>query len=240
MKKPKIVVCSGAGLSVASGLPTFRCQNGLWEQYDLDKVCNLPKFLENYIECNEFYAARREQLKKVAPNAAHIGLSQAQRDLADVVDMVHFTTNVDDLLEQAGCQNVIHVHGNLKQLVTKWNTPEAQIVDADTVQWDDPTLYPVKPNVVFFGEIAPVYQQLAEALTSLTSDDFVFIIGSSEQVVHFGYQAKNYPQQHNRPHVFYVGPELPYACWFDTWINKKAEELDYTKIFKTLVDSESE
>lgn len=230
----RIVICSGAGLSVASGLPTFRCQGGLWEQYDINKVCFLPTFLENYILSNEFYAARRAQLKTVEPNAAHIGLVAAQKALADVAEVVHYTTNVDNLLERAGAVNVNHVHGNLTELITRWGTPEAKVVDADSVQWDDPSLYPVKPNVVFFYENAPMYQALYNEFTDLTSNDVVVVVGSSEQVVSFTYLAKMYPNQANRPKVIYITPDENETTYADVHIVKRAEDIDWVEFLSLL------
>jgi len=225
----KIVVCSGAGLSVASGLPTFRCQGGLWEQFKIEEVCYLPTFLQNYIKCNEFYEARRKQLANVKPNPAHISLAQAEQLTG--VEIVHFTTNVDDLLEQAGCTNVTHMHGNLKELVLNWRTPEERIVPAENFDWTADEYYPVKPNVVFFNESAPVYEDVYNTFTQLQAEDYIVIVGSSEEVFSFSYTAKYMCS--TKATVVYIGPERPMSCCEDLWLKTKAEELDFVELIKT-------
>lgn len=230
----KVVICSGAGLSVASGVPTFRCQGGLWEQYALEDVCYLPNFLKIYIQTNEFYEARRKQLKTVKPNPAHLSLARMQERFKDKLDIIHFTTNVDDLLEQAGCTNVLHIHGNLKELIINWKTDKETVVPADGVSWTDPNLYPVKPNVVFFGEIAPAYNTVYNTFSSLQEDDCVIVVGSSEEVFNFSrtvklmYSAK----------VIYIGPELPKHASPDIYLDKKAEEFDFELLAEFLLNNE--
>lgn len=180
---PKIMICSGAGLSAESGIPTFRDSGGLWDNFSIDEVCNISSFLDNYIKVNEFYDIRRKQLSQVEPNMAH----RAIADLCEKYEVINTTTNVDDLLERAGCENVIHLHGYLPEVVHCHNTEDANIVDVKYGEsgFEDLENYPVKPNVVFFGESAPLYQRLEDDLSSLNDDDLLVIIGSSEQVVSF-------------------------------------------------------
>lgn len=232
----KVVICSGAGLSVASGLPTFRCQGGLWEQFKLEEVCYLPTFLENYIKTNEFYAARRKQLEGVKPNQAHLSLAEAQRVFMGEIEFVHLTTNVDDLLEQAGCENITHLHGNLKELILNWRTDKERIVPAHEANWEDDNLYPVKPNVVFFNENAPAYETAYNTLSSLQEGDCVIVIGSSEEVFNFTYTAKYMCS--TPATVFYIGPERPKVCHADRFIYKKAEEIDFVAFFQNLIDND--
>lgn len=37
--KKKVVFLTGAGMSVESGFKTFRGEDGLWENYPVEKVC---------------------------------------------------------------------------------------------------------------------------------------------------------------------------------------------------------
>lgn len=227
----KVLICTGAGLSAASGLGVFRGNNGMWENYNLDEVCYLPNFMKNYIKTNEFYEARRKQHANAKPNTAHITLANAQKNLTHL-NIVHITTNVDTLLEQAGCTNVIHLHGRLDEMIVHYNTPNQKIVPADSIDWQDPDLYPVKPNVVFFNELAPEYETLGDQIDSLQDGDVVIIIGSSEQVVNFSYAVRN--EYRKQCKIIHVGPELPVFSNADLHINENAENIDFEEFIKQL------
>lgn len=186
----KIMICSGAGLSAESGIPTFRDSGGLWENHNLEEVCYMKSFLPNYIKVNEFYNQRRKQLAKAEPNAAHFAIAE----LSKKHTVINITTNVDDLMERAGCTDVIHLHGILTQIRTNFGTPEEKVLDIgykEDFLFEKSNFYPVKPNVVFFGEIAPRYEDLYDHLYELCPDDTMLIIGSSEQVVEFGSLARD-------------------------------------------------
>lgn len=185
----KLIICSGAGLSQESGLPTFRDSNGLWNQFNLKKVCNYHSFLENYIDSNEFYNLRRKLLANVVPNQAHIKI----HELNSLFEVVNFTTNVDDLLERAGSNNVTHLHGNLTEVVYNFGEKNQRIenIGYDNSKYEDLKLYPVKPNVVFFGEGAPKYFDIENFFTEETNEnDICIIVGSSEQVFEFSFNIK--------------------------------------------------
>ena len=47
MKKPKVVVLTGAGISAESGLKTFRDNNGLWENHRVEEVATPEAFTAN-------------------------------------------------------------------------------------------------------------------------------------------------------------------------------------------------
>lgn len=101
---------SGAGLSVASGLPTYRGAGGLWEGADPDLLT------ERYLQRDPaaFWAFFRQHwlsFPNLAPNPAHHALValEAQGHLA-----AHVTQNVDGLLRAAGAARVYELHGNLR------------------------------------------------------------------------------------------------------------------------------
>lgn len=181
----KVVFFSGAGLSAESGVPTFRDKGGLWEQYDINKVCNYPTWKNHFHLVHEFYSKRRMELSLVEPNLAHYLIAKMQekygKDMTSIV-----TQNVDDLLERAGCTDVIHVHGELTKLRclncnSIWDIGYVAYDGSSCPKCSSKKL--VKPAVVFFSEPAPMYRNMYDIFKSLTEDDIVVILGTSGNVV---------------------------------------------------------
>ena len=110
---PKVVVLTGAGISVESGLPSYRSGDGLWAEFKLEEVATPEAFASDPERVHRFYNQRRSQLRLsgVQPNAAHLALSELKRALGDRMWLV--TQNVDDLHERSGVSNLLHMHGEI-------------------------------------------------------------------------------------------------------------------------------
>lgn len=165
----RLVVLSGAGISADSGVDTFRSgPNGIWAQYDPDKVCNIRTWRTNYELVHEFYSRRRCDLDRVEPNAAHrLVVAWQDRYGAELI-----TQNVDDLFERAGARNVLHVHGFITSLKctgcgAEWDIGYTAFDTKSGVCQACGNAH-IKPNVVFFGEEAPRYGRMWLTLDSLT------------------------------------------------------------------------
>lgn len=195
MSKRRIVVFSGAGLSQESGIPTFRTDNGLWENHKVDDVATPGGWARNQGLVLDFYAKRFESIKKAEPNAAHKALAS----LEEKFDVVHITQNVDDLLERAGCTEVRHLHGSI--LSRKCSRHKsACMLDGDLnyicdyrVQHETPVglgdLCPkcdaqMRPDVVWFEEpVGFEFEWVKEQVREVKYNDGVFIcVGTSAQV----------------------------------------------------------
>ena len=72
--KKKLVVLTGAGMSVESGLSTFRDSGGLWDRYPVEDVATPEGWERNPALVQEFYNKRRKELLTVEPNKGHLGL----------------------------------------------------------------------------------------------------------------------------------------------------------------------
>lgn len=107
--KKKLVVLTGAGMSAESGISTFRDSDGLWEKYRVEDVATPEGFAANPELVLNFYNQRRRELLNTKPNAGHIGLAELEKDF----DVHIITQNIDNLHEQAGSSDVIHLHGEL-------------------------------------------------------------------------------------------------------------------------------
>jgi NAD-dependent deacetylase len=188
-----LLIFSGAGISADSGVATFRDKDGLWENHRIEDVCTERTWKANFDKVHAFYNARRVELATVEPNPAHHMVRRMQeRFNAQVI-----TQNVDDLFERAGCENVVHVHGRLTEMRCE---ACASVWDIGHRAWDETTetcqgtrkasckcRKGVRPNVVFFGGMAPEYMRLDAALR-LAHDTrgTIVVIGTSGKVVDIG------------------------------------------------------
>lgn len=185
----KLLVFTGAGLSADSGIPTFRAsgQDSLWMNYDVTQVADIMTWKRNFNLVHDFYNQRRRDVVAVAPNPGHHLLKSWQdRFAAEII-----TQNIDDLLERAGCADVLHVHGSLdRMLCTACGTDfEIGFRDWDVAEDRCPKCQSkrgVKPGVVFFGEHAPGYRPMVRKFDALTANDILVVIGTSGRVLDIG------------------------------------------------------
>lgn len=148
-----IVILTGAGVSAESGVRTFRDAGGLWEGHRVEDVATPEGFARDPALVHAFYNARRRQLGRVAPNAAHAALAELERGWPGEVLLV--TQNVDDLHERAGSRNLVHLHGEL----LKARCGDCGSVRGWTEDLDAATPCPacgakaMRPHIVWFGEL---------------------------------------------------------------------------------------
>ncbi len=176
MKKQKIIVLTGAGISAESGIKTFRDADGLWEGHDVMEVASPEGWRRNKELVLDFYNQRRRQLLDVTPNEAHIALVNLEKKY----DVHIVTQNVDDLHERAGSSQVLHLHGELlkvrstfdEDLILDWKT---DLNIGDFCEHN----HQLRPHIVWFGEMVPL---LDTAAFLVSQADYIIIIGTSMQV----------------------------------------------------------
>ncbi len=180
----RVLFFSGAGLSADSGLGTFRGSNGLWDKYDINKVCNYHTWRNNYDLMHEFYNLRRVEYAKAQPNEAHKVMAKLQCEYGND-KVIIITQNVDDLLERAGCTNVMHVHGEINYIYcTKCGKKQKVAGEfSETVCDKCNSERMFKPYVVFFGEQAPMYEPMYKNILSLGDGDMIVVVGTEGSVV---------------------------------------------------------
>jgi len=177
------VALTGAGVSTASGIPDFRSDGGIWDQYDPAEF-HYSRFKA---EPGPFWERRIEMYdavygEDVAPNAAHEALAEMER--AGLLDAV-ITQNIDGLHGRAGSESVIEVHGNGQRVACE---DCGRRVDLAPVRErvESGELPPrcescsgvLKPDVVLFGEQLPV-AALQSAKTRAREADVFLAAGSS-------------------------------------------------------------
>lgn len=173
----RVVSFSGAGLSAESGISTFRDPDGTWARHDPMKLASPQGFAEDPDLVIEWYGDRRRRLATVRPNPAH-------HALADRSDIIHVTQNVDDLLERAGAEDVIHLHGRIGLDRCHAGCGVVETVDLASPPGRRPCpscSAPMRPGVVWFGESLPV-DAWTRAERACASCDVLLVIGTSAAV----------------------------------------------------------
>ena len=178
----KIVILTGAGMSVESGLGTFRGGGGLWDEYPVELVATPEGYAANPRLVLEFYNKRRRELLTVEPNEGH----RLVASLEECFDVTVVTQNVDDLHERAGSTNVIHLHGELMKACSSRQPQNLDYVP--TLPSPDSDLHlgdlaadgsQLRPFIVWFGEAVP---RMEDAIQALHGVDAFVIIGTSLNV----------------------------------------------------------
>lgn len=175
--KKKVVVLTGAGISAESGISTFRDSDGLWEHYRVEDVCTYDAYLRNPELVLNFYNERRRQLFESKPNEGHRQLVR----LEEKYDVHVITQNIDNLHEQAGSSNILHLHGLLTQARSDRNDDLiVEIGDRDIRLGDKaPDGAQLRPHIVWFGEAVP---NIEPAAALCEQADYFVVVGTSMNV----------------------------------------------------------
>lgn len=176
MKKPILVVSTGAGISAESGISTFRDADGLWENYPVMDVASADGFRRNPKLVHDFYNARRRGLASVEPNDAH----RALKELEQYYDVYVITQNVDNLHERAGSANVLHLHGELMKIRSVSDPDYIETLDNAECDTTPETRGRrgdlMRPHIVFFQEPVPMIE---EAVKLVEKAEVFIVIGTS-------------------------------------------------------------
>ncbi len=172
---------TGAGISVESGIPPFRGEDGLWNKYN-PEVLDLGYYMNNPEECwvyireifYDFFADAK-------PNKAHQVLARMEHE-----GLLHslVTQNIDNLHQEAGSRIVHEFHGNSKRLVCR---KCGEVYDANKM--DLKKIPPrcvadqeiLKPDFIFFGEgISP--SAFENSFADAEKCQVCIIVGSTGEV----------------------------------------------------------
>lgn len=180
MKKPKLVVSTGAGISAESGISTFRDAGGLWENYPVMDVASADGFRRNPELVHRFYNERRKALLDALPNDAHRALVELEK----YYDVYVITQNVDDLHERAGSSHVLHLHGELMKIRSVSDPDYIEALSPDNLETTPATRGRrgdlMRPHIVFFQEPVPAIGEAME----ITSEADVFVVVGTSLVVY--------------------------------------------------------
>ena len=206
-----LAVITGAGLSAASGIPTYRDDDGQWQH---TKPIQHQDFLRSEATRRRYWArsfAGWPLMARARPNAAHQALAELEH-LGAIGTVI--TQNVDGLHQRAGSRSVIELHGAIRQVccldcmaIHSRNEVQRQLqalnpdfapgpprsapdgdahLEADqTADFRIPACPAcsgrLKPDVVFFGDNVPV-ERVSAATEVVLAAPALLIVGSSLMV----------------------------------------------------------
>lgn len=185
----RILVFTGAGISVESGIPDFRGPDGLWSIVD-PSVFWIDRYLsdaEARRQVWKVHAERGLSFDQVGPNPAHLAivdLWKAHRMSGCV------TQNIDGLHQAAGLPDeaVAELHGNLRRVrclscgaVLRLETVLERVRSGDTDPHCEACGGILKADTVLFGEVLPPVQ-IARAQQMADAADAVLAVGSTLSV----------------------------------------------------------
>ena len=177
----RITAMTGAGVSAASGVPTFRGGDGLWKAFRAEDLATPAAFARDPRLVWEWYDWRRTLISRCRPNPAHEVLARWSHERG----LTLITQNVDGLHELAGTRDVVRFHGSI------WGLRCASSCGAEP--WEDrsaplavlPPRCPrcgslARPGVVWFGE--PIDRNVLTRAEAALDCDVFLSIGTSSVV----------------------------------------------------------
>ena len=173
----KVLVFTGAGVSAESGVPTFRDTNGLWANYDHMLLASTTGWLNHPEAVLDFYNTRRAAMAKVSPNEAHLAIAALER----AYEVVVITQNIDNLHEQAGSTNVLHLHGQIDWAKGSNAASSRIFIGSSPIALGQLCAEgtQLRPDVVWFGE-TPHHMEAAKQHFSTAAK--VLVVGTSLSV----------------------------------------------------------
>lgn len=217
-----VAVLTGAGISAASGVPTFRGKNGLWKNFRPEELANFSAFQNNPLLVWEWYLWRRDLITKVKPNAAHYALVDLEKISKD---FSLITQNVDNLHNLAGSQNIIELHGNImRNKCSQCNRPYPKEINLEKgVPNCNECGGTIRPDVVWFGEFLP--QDAIHNAYNIAHNSEIFIIIGTSGVVE---PAASLPliAKQNRALLIEINPEqTPITAISDLFFQDSADKV---------------
>lgn len=182
----RAVALTGAGISTPSGIPDFRsARSGLWERDNPMEVASLPVFRRRPERFYGWLRPLAAAMWQAKPNPAHRALAalEAAGKLRAVI-----TQNIDGLHQAAGSQNVLELHGSLRELSCPKCFTRFPVEGFITPFLENGALplcrechAVLKPGIVLFEELLPA-DVWAQAEVYSRECDLMLVVGSSLEV----------------------------------------------------------
>lgn len=208
-----IVVFTGAGISVPSGIPDFRSANGLYNQ---KTSTNIPPevivshsfFRQKTADFYDFYKSKM-CYPKALPNEAHKYFANLEKMNKSVVVV---TQNIDGLHQQAGSKYVCELHGSVhRNYCEKCNSfyDLNYVLASKSIPFCPKCGGIIKPDVVLYEE--PLDGNVIDrAISAITTADTMIIVGTSLMV----YPANSFVRYFRGTHLILINKD---ATSFDNY-----------------------
>jgi len=173
-KADALLICSGAGMGVDSGLPDFRGNEGFWKAYppiaklglSFSEMANPIWFFNQPKLAWAFYGHRLNLYRNTIPHSGYTQLLEMGKRMKHGYFV--YTSNVDGQFQKAGYdeQRIKECHGSIHHLqCTKpccnsiWSASEIDIqIDESIFETSSPLPYCpncgalTRPNILMFGD----------------------------------------------------------------------------------------
>jgi len=184
LSSERLSVFTGAGISVESGIPPFRGEDGLWAKYDpiiLDLDFYHQHTQKSWPIIKELFF---DFFNKAKPNPAHTVLAKWEKK--GMIEEI-ITQNIDNLHQEAGSKKVFEFHGTAQNFICTKCDREYK---ADELQLSNEAphcLSPhchglLKPDFIFFGEGIPPKAYEASIYAAQHSDVFI-VVGTTGEIM---------------------------------------------------------
>ncbi|EES41971.1 transcriptional regulator, Sir2 family [Staphylococcus caprae M23864:W1] len=177
----KIVFFTGAGVSVASGIPDFRSMGGLFDE--ISKDGQSPEYLLSVDHLNDdkesfidFYH-KRLLIADKKPNIVHQWIAELEHE-GQSLGVI--TQNIDGLHTDAGSQHVDELHGTLNRFycINCYNEySKSQVMD-NHIRYCEKCGQILRPDIVLYGEMLN-QNTVFKALEKIQNADTLVVLGSS-------------------------------------------------------------
>jgi len=228
-KYRSIVFLTGAGISAASGIRTYRGPEGLWNDETLVRLSDGETFRSDPLDVWKFWSESRAICAAAHPNAAHLALASLEKSLRPDQRMTVITQNIDGLHQRAGNTGVVEFHGSVRRTRCSSDSCDLEPFLDEKLYKDSVPRCPrcgsnLRPDIVLFHEMIPPSNSKA-ALRALSDCDLFIAIGTSGTV----YPANDFVRHafERRARTVYVNLESlgEVNIYFQEEFLGKAEEL---------------
>lgn len=177
----RIVVFTGAGISVPSGIPDFRSANGLYNQESglkatPEQIISHSFFIKHSKDFYDFYKEKMIY-PNALPNIAHSYFSELENKGKNITIV---TQNIDGLHRIAGSSDVLELHGTIHRNYCM-KCHKKYDLNAILSQKDIPYCSCggiIKPDVVLYEEELD-YGVLYNAIKVISEASLLIVIGTS-------------------------------------------------------------
>ena len=181
-RSQSLVIFTGAGISVPSGIPDFRSADGIYNQKTNFKASPEDiishSFFVNHTE--DFYKFYKDKMiyPKAEPNAAHKYFAKLEKQGKNVIVV---TQNIDGLHQKAGSSQVLELHGNVHRNYCE-NCGRFfgldYVMNHEGVPHCDKCGDVVKPDVVLYEE--PLNEDIINrTISAIMTCDTLIVVGTS-------------------------------------------------------------